>query len=371
MKNTVSVLILIFSCISAFGQRGFYTTDSTIFSGVKIIDNGKILNARWCEVNKKEKTERYSPDEVEIYGFNKGRIYVSKNIPYSGSSNNFFLEELSKGKLTLYYFADKKGATYFIEKESRLQELAKGNRSDDSYFQMQLQKISSDFPGIYNNAYHVHYNRRALSRFITDYNNRLYKPFPYFKIGFVGMAEMSKLVKPAKSSFGVIDQINYLNNSSAGGGVFTDIPIYASNFSYHMELLYTKHSYSFSTESADEIIDVAANISSVKVPVLVRYTYPSKKISPFFNAGAIFIYNTNKKAKFLDTKYSGNIIEIEDITDMSIIANSQAGLSAGLGLEYRLNYKHSLFFELRYNRLFGDNKTFNGQDIQFLASFNF
>ncbi len=371
MKNTVSVLILIFSCLSAFAQRGFYATDSTISVGVKIIDNGRIENGRWCVVKKGNETEKYSPDEVTKYGFNKGRIYRSKTITYAGSTNKYFLEQLSDGKLMLFYFTDKKHHTYFIEKDSTtFRELAKGNKFDDSYYQKQLQKISSDFPEIYNNARHVHYNRRALSKFINEYNNRSNKPFPYFKIGFVGFSEISEFYSPKNASFGYLGQINYKYDNSFGAGVFTDIPIDVSNFSCHLEFLFTKHNYSFSTETNNGIIDFATNISSVKAPILLRYTYPSKKISPFINAGAILAYTTDKKAKFFETKFSENIIEIEDIADESIIADTQKGFSTGLGIEYRFHYKHSLFFEVRLNRLLGDNKTLNNHDIQFLASFN-
>lgn len=372
MRNIVSVLILILSCLGAFGQRGFYTTDSTTSVGVKIIDNGRIENGRWCEVKNGNKTDKYSPHEVEIYGFNNRRIYVSKKITYSDSSNVYFLEQLSAGQLTLYYFADKKYNTYFIEKDSTtFFELSKGKKSEHSYYQKQLQEMGSDFPEIYNNAKLVRYNRRSLSKFIDEYNNRLYKPFPYFKIGLVGLTEMSQFIPPQNASNGSIGQINYDYDNSLGAGVFMDIPIDVSNFSCHMEILYTNHSYSFSTESTNGIIDFAANTSSGKVPIMLRYTYPSKKISPFLNAGAIIAYHTNKKSKLFETIFSDNTGVIEDITDEPLLSDFQKGGAAGVGTEYRLDYKHSLFFELRFNRFFGEKKTLHSADLQFLASFNF
>lgn len=372
MKDIVSVLILILSCCSAFGQRGFYATDKKAFVGVKIIDKGRIENARWCVVNRGNKIEKYSPNDVVTYGFSERRTYVSKKITYSGFSDNFFLEQLTKGELSLFYFADKNHQTYFIEKDSTsFFELPKGEKNDNSYFQKQLQIIGSDFPEIYNNAKLVHYNRRALSKFINEYNNRLYEPFPYFKIGFVGLTEMSKYVIPANASYGNIDHITYNYDNAFGGGVFTDIPIDVSHLSYHMELLFSKHTHSFSTETINGIIDFVSNISSVKVPILLRYTYPTKKISPFFNAGAIIAYNTNKNVKLYETKYAENVIDIEDITHESLIADSQSGVSSGLGIEYRLHYKHSLFLEVRINEFFGNNKGLNSRDIQILTGFNF
>ena len=126
---------------------------------MRIIDNGRIENSRWCVVKQGNETKKFSPDEVTEYGTNEGRIYKSKTITYAGSTKRYFLEQLSDGKLNLFYFADKRHHTYFIENDSiTFREFAKGNKFDDSYYQKQLQKLSSDFPEIYNNARHVQYN---------------------------------------------------------------------------------------------------------------------------------------------------------------------------------------------------------------------
>ncbi|QGY42939.1 hypothetical protein GM418_04480 [Maribellus comscasis] len=210
LKKTILPPLLLLLTYTLFGQRGYLVTDSTTLSGIKIMDKGKVGNALWCEIKKGNKTQRFSPDDAKEYGFNDGRTYVSKEIPYSDSTRRFFLEELAEGELTLFYLAEKKHHTFFIEKDSTsFSELRKGKKHKDSYFQNQLEKITSDFPVIKENARFVNYNPEDLGRFITDYNNRLYRPFPRIRIGIVVVSEMSKFKAPAQKTDGYKYVLDY------------------------------------------------------------------------------------------------------------------------------------------------------------------
>ncbi len=377
MKQTIIkvfiLAIILFLGIISKGQDGFFLTDTTISAGVKIIDNGEYINARLCEVKKGKTIEKYSPDEILSYGFDNDKIFISKEIPYNEDTVRFFLEQLSEGEYVLYYLADKKQSTFFIEKDStNFFEFPKGNKNDDSYFQNQLQKITSDFPEISTNTKLVKYNKTSLKKFIKEYNNRIDKPFPHLKFGFTGVFEMSKFLLPSQLNNDYLNQLNLKYESSLGGGFFADIPIKASDFSYHTEVLYTKHGYSISEKKDNNIIDFVANISTIKIPALFRYTYPSKKISPFVEAGGIIGLNLNNESQLYNSVFASNTIEINAVPTDNLISEFQEGISLGLGLEYRLNFKNSIFFEIRYNQFSGNNnfKTINTSDIQFITSIN-
>ena len=369
----LSVFIITQLPIISFGQKGFYSTDSAMIVGIKIVGGGKITNAQWCQVKTKKGIERFSPKEVVRYGLNEGQVYISKKIPYAGSQKHFFLERLIKGEIALFYFADKKYSTFFIEIDSTaFFELPKGNKHDDSYFQKQLQQLTSDFPEIHDNAKLVGYNKKALTKFLDEYNKRIYKPFPHIKFGLVAFSELSKFTATNKEG-NYLKQFDYKYDNSLGGGFFADIPISVSHLSFHIETLLSKHGYSFSSETIDGNLDFVANITSLKVPVMLRYTYPSKKISPFLNAGALISYNPKREAKIFETIISDNTITINDITTESTTSELQKGVCAGAGIEYRLNYKHSIFFELRYNQFFEgsfSNKLISN-DLQLITSINF
>ena len=60
---------------------------------------------------------KYTPYEVNEFGFKNGRIYISKYI-YPDSIQKVFLERFKKGKATLHYYRNKGGKIFFLEKET-------------------------------------------------------------------------------------------------------------------------------------------------------------------------------------------------------------------------------------------------------------
>ena len=118
-KCRILWLVLFFMPVVAYGQNEYYSIDSSIYVGVKLIDGGAILNSRICQVKKDGEVVEYSPYEVKEYGFKDGRVYVSKEIQLSDSSKRrVFLERLYKGKANLYYYRAKGIKTYYIETDS-------------------------------------------------------------------------------------------------------------------------------------------------------------------------------------------------------------------------------------------------------------
>ncbi len=367
------VIITLFSLKSS-AQRGFYNNDSIAKFGIKILDGGKISNAQWCIEVRKDSMLRFSPYEISKYGFNKGNTYVSKEITISGATKKVFLEQLTEGKIILYFYAEQKLVTYFIEKDSTtFIELPKENNNDNSNFQKELQKVTFDFPEISNNTKLVKYNRTSLSRFVNDYNRQLNRPFPHFRFGIIGIYEMTKFSLTSGQNIPSLYKIPFSYESSFSGGLFVDVPLFVSYFSLHPEVQYSQHSYSYFIKADGKDIDFLANISSIKVPVLFRYTFLSNKIRPFVNAGGVVTYNIRNENALYETTSIGNQIEINNLGENPLIPAFQAGISAGLGMEYKINFQHSLFFEIRYNR-FINNQLSNSlrcTDLQFITSFNF
>jgi hypothetical protein len=365
------VIISLFS-LKSFAQRGFYKNDSIAKIGVKIVDGGKISNAQWCIEDRKDSLLSFSPYEVSKYGFNKGKTYVSKDITFSGATKRVFLEQLNEGKINLYFYAEQKLVTYFIEKDSTtFLELPKEN--ENSNFQKQLQELTSDFPEFSNSTSLVKYNRTALSRFVNDYNQQLNRPFPHFRFGITGIYEMTKFSLTSDQNIPSLDKIPFSYESSFSGGLFIDVPLLVSYFSLHPEIQYSQYSYSYFAKTDDKDIDFLANISSIKVPVLFRYTFPSNNIRPFANAGGIVAYNIRNENTLYETTFTGNQIEINNLGENPLIPAFQAGFSAGLGVEFKINFQHSLFFEIRYNQFINGqlSNSLRSTDLQFITSFNF
>lgn len=358
----------------SYGQSGFYTTKSTGYEGITIEFGTGISNASECRVKMKDTVLTFSPAEVISYGIRGEKVYYSKEVNYGNTTQKYFLERINNGKINLYFLATKAGQTFYIERDSTLFfELKKKDEKKNNIYKEQLLEITSDFPEIASNINFVHYNRAALARFFNDYNQGNNRLFPRFRTGILAVWENTTLHIPPIYRSSAYQLMDNKQESSFGFGVFADVPIMVSYFSFHTELHLIKHAFSHYNYADNQEIDFAANITSLKIPVLCRYTFANRKISPFINAGGILSYNFRKKGETYITSFQDNIIEINTANNNSLFPNFQTGATAGLGIEYQVNSRHSVFFELRYNRLIKQEskQTINNSDLQVVTAINF
>ena len=357
-------------CPDIFGQNDYYATDSSTIIDVQLIDNGELLNSRFCQIKRKKTISQYTPYEVKEYGFKNGPVYLSKRIEIADSSKMVFLERLVNGNTTLYYYRGEKIGTYFLEKDSTLfVELPKYERDNKNInFNGFLLDITSDCPEVADATKLVRFSKKSLSKLISRYNKCELKPFPVFKYGLILGYGGNKLIKN--------DYTNQFDFRYDGGytfGIFIDNPILVSDFSAHIELYYSRHGFSYNKQAEDLDVDFVANTSTLNLPILIRYTYPSNKIRPFVNTGGYFTYNFKNENAFYEAIINQSTIEIEKVIENSMISKYQVGYSIGGGLEYKLNYKNSLFFELRHNKLFdlSGSGSLNQSELHLFTGINF
>jgi hypothetical protein len=373
MTKSILLVILIMAIpnMLMLGQSDYYATDSLMSVGIKLVDGGDKENSRTCQVEKKDMIVRYSPYEVKEFGYKDGRVYLSKQVQLQGTVKKVFLERLYKGKATLYYYRGKDIKTFFIENDTTLfLEIPRYNKDEINY-RKQLMDLTSDCPNISDATKLVTYNKKSLTKLISRYNNCELKPFPHFKYGVTTGYEFAKLIPSSQNES---EYINYFNFKYDGGltlGLFIDNPIWTSDFSLHAEFYYSKHGYSYNERVDIKDIDFIVNISTLKLPVLIRYIYLSDKFRPFINVGGVVAYNIKNENLLYETTISNNIIEINGFSEPSLISSSQAGWSVGFGYECKLNLKNSLFFELRYNKLYTNNNALNQSVITILTGINF
>lgn len=360
MKKCYTIALIVLIPILSYGQGEYFTTDSLTSFGLKLIDNGDLMNSRICEVKIKDKIVQYSPYEVKEYGFKNGRVYKSREIQLGDSTQKVFMECLTSGETTLFYYRGKGIKTFYLEKDSTLfAELPKKYEEKVIYAE-QLSQITSDCFNVSDACKLVNYNKKSLSKLISRYNNCELKPFPFFRYGLLMGYEVSKLI-PSKEQNQYLKYFDFNYEGSFSIGIFLDNPVLVSDFSVHMELLFSKHVYSYYKVQDSRELDFVANLSSLSIPFLLRYTYPSNKIRPFINFGPIGSYIAKNETLLFETTMSENTIEINDTKSASLISDIQLGYVIGSGLDYKLNYKNSLFFELRYiNQLCQRDSEFYG-----------
>jgi len=364
-----SILLSLISNFS-FGQNTFYTKDTTTEVGVKLIDGGRVENALWCQVKKGNIIEKYSPQEVSKYRFDNGQTYVSKEIPGSGLHKRFFLEQLTTGKITLYYLAENRHSTFYIEKDSSaIIELAKDK---NSRFRANLLNLTNDCDNISNTVRLAHYNRNSLKKVIQQYNSCELKPFPFLRYGLIVGNEASTLSSGSGINKKYVNKLKFPYSNNLTLGLFIDAPILVSDFSLHLELYYAQHGYSVNQLIENSDVDFVANTTSFKIPFLLKYTIPKNKLRPFFNVGAIDSYNLKNTNQMYDALIIENVIEINEVENVDLISKNQVGFAAGGGIELPINFKHSIFFELRYHYFFNAKRsqTLNESNIYFTTGFN-
>lgn len=334
-----------------FGQMDYFSTDTSAFFGVELVSGGDILNSRICKVRRGDEIIEYSPYDIKEYGFKDGRVYISRDIHISDSLRRVFLLRLNKGNANLYYYKSKGFKTYFFEKDSIIfVQMPKRDTNNKSYNEL-LSVLTYDCSYLGDASNHINYNRRSLRKFIDRYNNCEIRPFPRFRFGPSFGYEFSKIMPNEHNKY--LEHFIYKFDGGFSAGMFVDKPILLSDFSLHSEAYFSKHGFSYSKIVENRDIDLVVNLSTFMLPILIRYTYPSNNIRPFIDLGMIWSFHLRNEAYLFETTITENVIEINDVVESSLIEDIQYGYCFGGGIEYILNSKHSLFFELRYNNQYG------------------
>lgn len=371
MKRLLYLTLFLIQPFIVNGQRGYYVKDSLISVGVKLIDGGAIQNAKQCQVEIKKRTLIYSPDEVMEYGFKDGSVYISRIIIINNEEKKVFLERLNKGTLNFYYYKDKKGKKFFLEKDNgQLVEVLKKGIDNLNHKDF-LESYIQDCNNVSDALKLVTYKKHSFTKFIDQYNSCLHKPFPFTKYGLIVGYGISK-PQNSRISDEVLKNAVYKNDNTFNIGIFADIPILLSYFSLHPEIYFQKNAFSGHSSGVNTVYDIIINTTSFNIPLFIRYTYPTLKLRPYVNAGGVFTYNIRNNNAVYAATISNDIIEIQETNKSSIYSEKQIGYAVGGGIQYNIDYRKSLFFEFRYNNLYGLKKeTYGNRNFQFLIGINF
>lgn len=368
------LIIGVFS-INIYGQRGYISNDSTTTAGIKLIDGGSHLNAKICRQRVGDKIIKYTPNDLDGYGFEDDKTYVSRKIIIKDTFRRVFLEQIIKGKASLYFYRGEGKGRYFIEKESaQLIEIPKkAIDQQETNYKTLLENITSDCGEVNKNINQMRYQRIYLSKYIKAYNQCKSLIIPPFKYGIAVGYGLSGLIPLPSAKIRYLDKFNYKYDGGVTLGLFIDDPISLSNFSLHLEMFYASYGHSYNYWDFNKDIDMIVNTRSLNIPVLLRYTTPMVKIRPFFNLGGIYSYQIKNENVIYEATISKDIIEIKTANETSLISDHELGYSIGGGCQFSIIRNNGLFFELRYNGEFAlaDQKFFRFGEVQFITGLYF
>jgi len=378
MRKIILFLVFCVLPFSFYGQNSYIQTDSLYSTGNKIIDNSDYLNSQYISEETNKGIIKYTPDKVKEYGFDDGRVYVSKSIFIAGAKSKVFLLRLVKGKLTLYEYKGKEFTAFYWETDSTsFFELPKYHRDrHEINFRNDLEYITSDCKNVSSEIKRVSYTANSLSEFVRNYNECKLKPLASFRYGIILGFGLNKL---ENSSFQLnsLSNINFNYQGDLIPGLFIDYPIQRTDISIQTDLFFTKNGYSYNTNYTEkDMLNkntlFVVNTTSINIPVLIRYTFQYMHASPFLNAGIIYTLNIkNSTALYTSTIYP-TYIESSEMNTTPLISKNQLGYSAGGGFEFHLNNSHSVFIELRYTKLYSIPTEYmmNKSEFQLIAGLN-
>ncbi len=352
MKLSLSFFILLFLITPVFSQKQYFITDSgRLVVGRKIIDGGDVMNSSYCQVKIKKGITRYSPYQVFEYGTNDGRKFFSKTVTEGDSSFRIFMEKIVSDSIRLYRCWISGEKTFFIERDSAyFHEIPKSDVSGNESYNAQLREISADCKNVQEAAGLVKYTTSGMKRFFREYNKCLFRPFPFIRYGITAGYESIKLM----DQHGLLNDMDFHNDGGLIFGLFLDYPLFTSYFSVQSELYYSRHSFSYNIVTAEKDMDLTGSISSVKWPVLVKFSVPLHKNLMYVNAGFLSALNYKVEGYYYNSSIQGDQIEIQDKQEVSLVTKFQKGYCAGAGMAIRLDYRHYLTMEFRYEKLYSD-----------------
>jgi hypothetical protein len=396
MHRLIFFIIALGFTTSSFSQsdfrKGFIITSSkdTVFGLIDYREGSKPYKSCAFKKTEGESTTTYDPNEIRGYGFIEGKYFESREIKEENQIQKvIFIEVKIKGVVSLYKFDN----SFLVEKTgdtlTRLYNKIEERLIDTKIVQwntnehvVKLNWLLFDCVDLRERIQKIRLIERELISLIEDYNQCTGKPAitynaskPWMKLemGMVGGLNISNLefatsadkFKHLKGSFDV--------SKSPVIGLSFDIlsPRLSERFSFHGDVLYIKSKYEnvniFTSYYSTERDYVTIELHQLKIPVGVRYTFPEKKITPYFNMGISTTLNLKSGSTWIqELEGNFNDVFIRHDKDQALpIKGNQLGFWGGLGAIKSITKKLRAFVEVRYEQTNGTSyMSYRDEDLR-------
>lgn len=362
------ILLQMISSQDILGQRDFLTMDSSsVTLGIEILDWGDYENSRLCRVKSGDSIIEYTPDEVLTYQFNKGKKYVSKEIPYRDSSRRFFLEVLMENGITLLYLKGKEHNRFFIERNNQLIEIPNVENNPDGF----LKTVDPIYPcEIKGDRYKLlPFQKKSVYKFFKRYKRCSFRLPSYNSYGVMFSWQKNQLVSDKTSNYLNYNNFNSVNNYTIG--LFVDLPIAAGKFSFYGTLDYTHNEYSSFKEINQTAIDFQIKTGSLNLNPSIKFRMLKTNLTPYLLFGTAYSVS-------LYTETEAYMLEMYDedaylsTLEADVLSAHMVAYSLGAGIQSRFYKETYWFFEIRSDKLYGiQQDTFNKTIFKFNTGIGF
>lgn len=297
--------------------------------------------------------ERFTPLQVHLYR-QGSKTYYSKTIEINGEKKQVMLQRVLKTEhdsLSIYRFInDRKFPVYYYQfgNEPEVYPMAE---SADSKTGQPLKDYLLSFPVAQKDKY------------VQDYINKMQPTLQSYKnrariclndnINFLPAFRWGIMTGMGGSRLSTDIEIHSKQQWQWQVGAFADIPLMQFGFSLHPELTFLK----FSASSYTQFWNAAYNRTTLQVPLLLRYTLVAirGKILPYVQVGPELGFRVKGNTEIC--RYTND--EEGYVTDYKIYQENNKGFyltgTAGVGVEMKIQRRHSVFIDLRYRSDFTED----------------
>ena len=295
-----------------------------------------------------ETLNTYTAKEVLAYR-DGNTVYLSKTIIVNGERRQVLLPRVYlRDSVGIYIFSTDSGKKeyYYQKKENQEKPLIPLQDNSLKDYKNPLKVYLDKFPIAQEDAKtkaYIQSMKPTLASFKSRYivcrtSNPNY--IPQFRWGVLGGIGISKLCyKPFK----------YGKKNQYFIGFFADLPL-IRGLSFHPEVTYRQYAFEQQRDSPLEY-DAVYNRKEFILPLMLRYTLvPLRgKILPYLQAGIELEYALKKESayQYATTKDGFNVWHR---SEPIAYKKSETANTIGIGAEYKIHPKHSLFIDFRYSK---------------------
>jgi len=353
MKNKLflSLIALLFGIFS-IAQSGFRPgfvidlANDTIRGEVDLRGGGSMHNECRFRVARGATVITYKPFDIEAYGFDDGRFFISREV----NERPVFLEFLVKGYLNLYFLIQDSKERFFMEKE--LTELIEikyeelevfrdmttqhSHIHSDRFIQRSsfhiglLQYHTQDAPSLRQTIERISRpNQKDLIEFAVDYHNLVCDDYD--------CTVFRKILPPVRANLELVGGLfinrSYLHFPEGSVPIFglvarVTIPRLSEDIALKTGVLFSKYQYRL---SIDEYAGTTKTL--YLIPFQLEYTYPKGLIKPVLAVG-FAIPRGDKRKFFSDDRVASTVFSGGLIAKI----NEQVGLRFNADIEFAPKY---------------------------------
>ncbi|MCA8831362.1 porin family protein [Hymenobacter pini] len=338
----------------------------------------------------------YRPRQIRGYGFTGGQIYQAAVVALTDSAqlSNLtearydtvarpsFLEVIVRGPASLLFLRDERSNDHFYLQMAdgqpkelvRRMVMEKNNtvqRSLDEY-KYTLAAGFRSCPSVQPSINTVRFDQAGLIRIVKRYNECTGGPsvMPaatsrqnHVQLALVAGGEYSRLImNDERVGYSTTTTVNLAGSIQPAFGIALQLRLVGlnKNLSTRIEALYEKQKYALFTTSPNasgNYSQYRGNMSSIRVPLLLRYTYPKGLLRPFAQVGYSFSYllTVNNEMRNI---YPNTTFILDDSKWHPVIPATRTleqGIIGGIGLSTARTGKRNISLEARYERSDGFN----------------